>query len=167
MKRRGVLLFISVLVILCGLMILIKRRKGPDLQTILTRLERLSPSSEADDLEREGFLNLSDIQPGPVKEVDEFFKGNKQVLTFFLETEDGPVFQLFTINHSNLLFVNTYFVQSKRLQSPNRAFAYQVSSKIKENGTVEVWLHGVAPPEEGIPGWTDCLLYRYKRQGDG
>lgn len=165
MKRRGVWLFVGVLAILCGLMILAKHGKGPNFQTVLTRLERLSPASETDDLERDGFLNLSDIQSGPVREVDEFFKGNKQVLTFFTVTENGPVFQIFTLDHSNLLFVNTYFVQSKRLQSPNRAFAYQVKSKITESGIVEVWLHGVVPPEGGIPDWTDCLLYRYRRQG--
>lgn len=160
--RRTAFVFVCSFAALCCLAVFgWSALRGPGPRAVLKKIQALPADATAAELEQMGFLDLTRVRSGPVEEVNEFFSGQKQTLTFFTETEDGPVVQLLTFPDGNLLHVSAYFVRQQRLQTPNHVFACRLDGVAGENGVTEVWLRGTEPPEGGVPDWTDYLLYRY------
>lgn len=128
---------------------------------LMEKISSLPVDITAEELERNGFLDLTEVQPGPVKEVTQFMQGQRHILSYFIQTENGPLIHIFTVDQNRLLAAYTYSVRKKKWQYPNTGFSFQITYQKEKNGVTEVWVHNNAPQEDGSPNWVDYLLYRH------
>ena len=162
MQQRRRLVIAAAVVLVCSAVFgRWQWNKSREWASLTEKIAALPSGVTAEELERDGFLDLTEVQPGPVKEVTQFIQGNRRILSYFTRTEAGPLIHLFAVDKNNLLLVHTYSVQQKTWQAPNYAFSFQITHTKGEDGVTEVWVHNNAPQKDGTPNWGGYLLYRH------
>lgn len=127
----------------------------------------LPTTTTAEDLEMQGFINLTDVQEGPIPKVEEFFRVDAyfpQIFKTFTVTDDGLVVRIFQRHRTaKTVSILTYLVQLQGAQSPNALYELQPEVKTGTDGVQEVWLVGLDPYTKQPSGYNH-LLYRYQSE---
>ena len=165
MKKRRVWVIMAAVALVCagafGWWQWNESRQWP---ALMEKISALPADMTAEELAREGFMDVTEVQSGPVKEVTQLIQGQRRILSYFVQTENGPLIHIFTVDKDRLLAAYTYSVPQKKWQWPNTGFSFQITYEEDENGVTEVWIHdatGLPKEEDQIPNWTDYLLYRF------
>lgn len=159
----------NILYIWCGAAILVLaviaalfpgKRKMPDIDR---ELAKLSPTKTAADLEKMGYVDLTQVQPAALEDVDAFFRNNnfnELMLKTFTETEDGLIVRAFLYyRNANFIQMFAYNVQEQKLLG-NPSVNMQLDRVETADGITEVWLRGYRP-DDSVPDPMDFLLYRF------
>lgn len=166
-SHRDMLLFIGVfvaafVVVCCIIGFISFREKGPDLLRMKETVSALPSSVTAQELEEEGFIDLTGVYTGPNEAVEQFRNGQRLVLNGFTQGKDGLVIELYSFLDDAQLCVERYFVEQQRWEHPNRTFTVRWHEETGSDDLVEVWLYSQQPAnQDSIPSWTNHRLYRY------
>jgi len=127
----------------------------------------LPATTTAEDLEKQGFVNLTDVQNGPVEKVESYFKIDAyfpQILKTFTETDEGLVVRIFQRHRTaRMVSMTTYKVQLQGAVDPGAFYQIQPQLKTGDDGTQEVWLVRLDSSSKQPTGY-EQLLYRYQGQ---
>ncbi len=168
MRKRNLLIALT-LVLLVAVAICVYlgySRISNDAGRAISELIALPDTTTDGDLERDGFLNLSEIQEGRLGEVNSFFApsaaSQNTLLRTFYKTENDLIACLFVKNDdARLVFMTSYSVKTQTIMAQNQSFHLFAEEVDCADSTIEVWLRGrtFAVNE---PVGEDFLLYRYK-----
>ncbi len=165
-KTKKLLLLIVVLFV--GLVsFFLVQRYNSSFYRLTQEIYDLPTSTTAEDLERQGFLDLTDVQDGPIQKVESFFEVDAyfpQIFKTFTVTDEGLVIRIFQRHRTEkTVSMLTYLVQIQGAQNPNALYKLQPEVKTAIDGTQEVWLVGLDPATKQSNGY-DHLLYRYQSE---
>ncbi|MDO5401417.1 MAG: hypothetical protein Q4F17_10660 [Eubacteriales bacterium] len=170
------MLFCVCAAALLGLMwLMLEGMSGEDVDDILSELYALPATATASDLERLGYVDLTEIQPGRLEDVSSYFVSTalplgmkpvdrkRPLLKTFVSTGDGLFVHVFDCDESAALaaMVVSYNVKTQRSDGSPRTFRLQREEVKAQNGVVEVWLRAHTP-DVLAPDGDDFLLYQYQ-----
>ena len=130
----------------------------------------MSPDTTAEELERNGYLNLTNIQEERSADINLFLRSSSifrpVIFKTFQETEDDLVIRYFYLpDGANTVCMTTYFVKGQCAMNMMAPFSNQVTETTTDDGTTEVWL---IPSDERVsyalsnPLPEPVLFYTYK-----
>lgn len=130
----------------------------------------MSPDTTAEDLEEDGYLNLTGIQDEQIPEIVTFLHGDSffrpVILKTFTESEDGPVIRYFhRPDGSQTVYMTTYFVVDQRSLNMNCPFSTALTETVNADGLTEVWLvqtENMSVHAPSYPVIDPVLFYTYK-----
>ena len=161
--KRVSIFFAVVLVLGITGWVLWQRLQPPAWDRLLYQIYELPASTTADQLEQDGYIDLTAPQSSRLVEVDTFFSddalaGDNILKTFTVEA-DEPVIRVFCRDKNSLLVkMTTYYVRQQFAEDPGRPFDLQREERAGADGTVEVWLSARTPDGRQAPE-SDLLLY--------
>lgn len=128
--------------------------------------DALPRDATMEQLEEQGYRDVTQIQPEELQEVSEFLdptkETGKRLLILSKDTEEkGPVLLVFQRNlRENLVALDTYVVQDRGVFDGGTKYEMK-SETVEEDGVTQVWLrwHRVWSDE---PEREDYLLYSYR-----
>ena len=133
-------------------------------------LYTMSPDTTAEELEKNGYLNLTNIQEERSADINLFLRSSSifrpVIFKTFQETEDDLVIRYFYLpDGANTVCMTTYFVKGQCAMNMMAPFSNQVTETTTDDGTTEVWL---IPSDERVsyalsnPLPEPVLFYTYK-----
>lgn len=170
MRKRNLLYMLALVLLVtvpvCVYLVYSSAENNADMA--IRKLIAMPATATASDLERAGFINLSQIQDGRIGEVNSFFSqpvaSKKTLLKTFSETENDIIARVFVKNNGAVLAMMTsYSVKNQAIIGQNQSFHLVAEEVNCEDGITEVWIRGrtISVLE---PDGDDFLLYRYKRK---
>lgn len=155
----------AAVLILLALTAYYRRTTSPE--AWIQRVYALPTETSAAELERLGFLDLTDVQPQENATLhDLLFKAKMQASHTGVEKtfrqEDGElVIRLFWYTKSTAtISMHTYHVNGAWVEGPTQTFL-QEADCIENDGVVSVWLRAHTV-DASLPDGEDYLLYQYK-----
>ena len=105
----------------------------------------MSPDMTADELEKDGYLNLTHIQEECITDISQFMHSDSifrpVILKTFQETEDDLVIRYFyRPDGSQTVYMTTYYVANQRSLNMNCPFSVDLLESTNNSGITEVWL---------------------------
>lgn len=105
----------------------------------------MSPDTTAADLEKDGYLNLTQTQESRIADITTFLTSDSYfrpvILKTFRETAEGLVIRYFYLPDGfSTVTMTTYTVKAQGIISPNSPFSSQLTETVNEDGTTDVWL---------------------------
>lgn len=166
-KRNLLIALVLVLVIavpVCGYFLYTSGQNN--VEKALAELLALPETTTAQDLEKEGYVNLTQVQEGRLGKVNSFFApaeaSKKMVLKAFYETEDDLVACVFLkLDGARLTYLTSYAVKDQAVTAQNRSLHLMAEEVSGPDGITEVWLRG-RTADVNQPDGEDFLLYRYR-----
>lgn len=146
-------------------------KKHPADEQFIQSIYNLNADVTAEDLIKDGYLDLTDVQPEKDEQITSFFhkaaSGQEAGLKTFTRTSDGIVVRgLWRSRASSLqeipyFSIYAYHLKKQKDESTGQYFdprCYEVESP---DGITEVWLKDVITTPDTIE-YGDYLLYRYR-----
>ena len=174
MNHKKIILICAVVVCCVAVTGLLLHAQSNDLgqqwNELHQEIYKLPSDTTAEELEADGFLNLTDIQSERMGNVNSFFKTGKSVLKTFLVAEDEILIRVFARNKdTGYIVISLYHIKSGIAEDAGYILQAQLEEIEAEDGTIEVWLRGTVKSVPAIvnpsPEDTqyDMLLYRYRK----
>lgn len=143
---------------------------------LVQEIYTLDPRTTAEELTRQGFVDLTDIQPGSNQQVRDFLANattyHYATLKTFVQTEDELTVTALWANNNDkycaarggaVFRTTTYLVKYQGAINPGQPYMgwYEADG---EDGMTEVWLKASTAylPERPNGNGEDVLLYRYQ-----
>lgn len=163
-KRWWILLAVVLVLGVAG-WCLWQRLRLPAWDRLLYQIYELPTSTTAAQLERAGYIDLTDLQKSRRAEVDTFFSTDALTDDNILKTvtveADEPVIRVFyRYQGPQQVSMVAYYVRQQFAEIHSRQFALQREERTGADGTAEVWLNAYTQDGQRDPE-NDYLLYRY------
>lgn len=166
-KTKKIVVLLIALVCVGVVAYVLVHRYNSSFERLTQEVYDLPTTTTAEDLERQGFLNLTDVQEGPIRKLENFFDPysyTSQICKTFTATDKGLVVRIFQRHRADkMVSMLTYLVQVQGALDPNAIYELQSQVKTGADGTQEVWLVGLDPATKQ-PNGSDHLLYRYQSE---
>lgn len=160
--NQAAFLLIALIICCVAVFVVVNLQKETTMEELVEECYKLPTTTTAGDLEKDGFVNLTELQSQSLEEVNNtiFTPGSKRVLKAFTDTGDDLVIWMFERDDDmQVIHMGTEHHVREQYESSCAMRTFFISPDIveTEDGVTEVWLRNRTPAT-----WPDILLYRYK-----
>lgn len=138
-------------------------RSTLDPDTQLRKVSQLPTTSTPEDLEKLGYLNVTNVLPESLPSVNSFLHGgiSNRILKTFVETNEDLVVRIFwPVDDGRWIRCSTYYIRGQFLENANSQYQCPYYTVETGNQVTQIWLSFYNTAVEN-PSDYDLMVYQY------
>lgn len=162
--RKSVLIAVCIAFCACAIFgIYAYWRSTLDPYEQLRKVSQLPTTSTPEDLEKLGYLNVTNVLPESLPSVNSFLHGgiSNRILKTFVETDEDLVVRIFwPVDGGRWLRCSTYYIRGQFLENANSQYRCPYYTVDAGNQVTQIWLSFFNTAVEN-PSDYDLMVYQY------